>query len=65
VNLFDVREDIGLCAVTLLQSWLLLLRGGGAVSETQPIMLCRDGRLLGSREVVGSMRDTGQTLRMS
>jgi hypothetical protein len=35
----------------------ILLRGGGAVSEIQPIMVCRDGRLLGSREVVRSMRD--------
>jgi hypothetical protein len=56
VDLSDCREKVELCAVTLLQSWFLLLRVHGPVNEKQTVMQCGDGKLLGSRVVIESMR---------
>ena len=56
VDLYDLGEDVGLCAVTLLQSWFLMLMARGPVLAKQPVMRCDDGKLLGSRVVIESMR---------
>jgi hypothetical protein len=56
IDLNNMGEDIGLCAVTLLQSWFLMLRVPRAVDEQQPVMICADGNLLGSRVVIENMR---------
>jgi len=56
IDLNDMGVDVGLCAVTLLQSWFLMLRVQGAVDEQQPVMMCADGKLLGSRVVIENMR---------
>jgi hypothetical protein len=51
IVLNNMGEDVGLCAVTLLQSWFLMLRVQRAVDEQQP-----DGKLFGSRVVIENMR---------
>ena len=56
IDLSDVRIDVGMCAVTLLQSWFIWLREAGPVGEQNPIMQDRAGKLLGSRTVIESMR---------
>jgi hypothetical protein len=52
----SLRTSACLCAVTLLQSWFLTLRVQRAVDEQQPVMICADGKLLGSRTVIENMR---------
>jgi hypothetical protein len=47
IDLNNMGEDVGLCAVTLLQSWFLTLRVQRAVDEQQPVMICADGKRWG------------------
>jgi hypothetical protein len=57
IDLSDIRIDVGLCAVTLLQSWFIWLSDVGPVREQQQIMQDRVGKLLCSSTVIGSMRE--------
>ena len=56
INLSDFGIDVGMCAVTLLQSWFIWLSEAVPVREQHPIMQDRSGKVLDSRTVVESMR---------
>jgi hypothetical protein len=56
VNLFDFSIEVGLCAVTLLQSWFISLVAIGEMPTlSQPIMQGNGGILVDSCEVIASM----------
>lgn len=57
VNLFDLSIDVGLCAVTLLQSWFIALVSLGELSTfSQPIMQGDAKSLVDSCEVLECLR---------
>jgi hypothetical protein len=56
VNLFDFSIEVGLCVVTLLQSWFIALVAIGEMPTlSQPIMQGNAGILVDSCEVIASM----------
>jgi len=56
IALWDPAAEVELCAVTLLQFWLINCGMKAGEESSRPVMQLSDGSLLGSRAVIESLR---------